>query len=236
MNHQKLAPPDELAQRSYPTAQCDFYTVDGNINVLIMVDHWTKYIGMEPLRNKLQSVVGGAVARFPGELGYYKRVELTFDNEPVLAAGMRVAQAIRAAQGLETLLQPGQMYGKSKTALAEKSVQTVRAQGKCLMVHVGEMMGVKFPQEHPLRRWSVMHGAWLLSRYHISYSTGATAFISLRGRPYKGKICAFGEEVFALDPLQAKKYASQWRRRMWLSKGFMDMDVVAVSPTEVIVP
>lgn len=34
----------------------------------------------------------------------------------------------------------------------------------------------------------------------------------VRGRPHKGRICAFGEELFALDPLQAKyKYASQWR-------------------------
>ena len=85
-------------------------------------------------------------------------------------------------------------------------------------------------QEHPLRGWSVMHGAWLLNRYHISSSTCTTASMSLRGRPYKGKICAFGEQVFALPA----KYVSQWRRGMWLTKDSMDMDVVAVSPTEVI--
>ena len=67
-------------------------------------------------------------------------------TELALAAGMRVAQKIRAAQGLETLLQPGQMYGKSRTALAERSIQTVRAQGKCLMVHLEEKMRVRFPR------------------------------------------------------------------------------------------
>ena len=97
-------PPDELAQRSFPTIQCDIYTVSGNQNVLIMVDTWTKFIAVEPSRNKLQSVFGGAVARFLGELGYYDQVELAFDNEPVLAAGMRSAQTIRAAQGLPTVL------------------------------------------------------------------------------------------------------------------------------------
>jgi hypothetical protein len=94
------------------------------LNILIMVDSWTKFIAVEPLRNKLQSVVGGAVARFLGELGYHDEVELAYDNEPVLSAGMRVCQTIRAAQGLDTILQPGQMYGKARTALAERSIQT----------------------------------------------------------------------------------------------------------------
>jgi hypothetical protein len=232
-NHQKASAPEELAQRSYPTVQCDFYTVSGNLNVLIMVDCWTKFVAVEPLRNKLQSVVGAAVAKFLGELGYYDKVELAYDNEPVLAAGMRVAQTIRAAQGLETILQPGQMYGKARTSLAERSIQTVRAQGKCLMLHLEEKMRVKFAPEHPLRGWSVIHGAWLLNRFHIASSIGTTAFMSLRGRPYKGRVCAFGEEVFALDPLQAK-YSSQWRRGIWLTKDSTDMDIVAVTPTEII--
>ena len=94
-------------------------------------------------------------------------------------------------------------------------------------------MKVKFPSEHPLRAWAVIHGAWLLNRYHVASPTGTTAFMSLRGRPYKGRICAFGEEVFALDPLQAK-YSTQWRRGIWLTKDGTDMDVVAVSENEVI--
>lgn len=124
-DHQRPTPPDEMSQRTYPTVQCDFYFISGNLNVLIMVDYWTKYVAVEPLRNKLQSVVGGVVARFLGELGYFDRVELCYDNEPVLAAGMRVAQTIRSAQGLETILQPNKMYHKGRTALAERSIQSV---------------------------------------------------------------------------------------------------------------
>eukprot|EP00435_Cladocopium_sp_Y103_P019244 s76_g4.t1 len=183
--HQKAAKAEDLSERTFPVVQCDFYTVAGNLNCLIIVDGWTKYIQAEPLRNKLASVVGGSVARFLGELGYFEKVELACDNEPALASAMRVAQTIRAAQGLETILQPGQMYGKGKTSLAERSTQTVRAKGiwnpKCVQ------------------------SVW----------------------------CAFGEEVFALDPLQAK-YASQWRRGMWLTKDSADMDIVAVSPNEII--
>ena len=102
-NQQKPTPPDEMAQRTFPTLQCDFYTVSGNLNVLIMVDSWTKFVAVEPLRNKLQSVVGGAVARFLGELGYYDQVELAFDNEPVLAAGMRVALGNSMQKGAQHL-------------------------------------------------------------------------------------------------------------------------------------
>ena len=232
-DHQRPTPPDEMSQRTYPTVQCDFYFISGNLNVLIMVDYWTKYVAVEPLRNKLQSVAGGVVARFLGELGYFDRVELCYDNEPVLAAGMRVAQTIRSAQGLETILQPNKMYHKGRTALAERSIQSVRSQGKCLMIHVENKTKVAYPADHPLRAWAVLHAAWLLNRFHVSSTTGTTSFMSLRGRPYKGKTCAFCEEVFALDSLQAK-YSTQWRRGIWLGKDATDMDLVAVSPTEII--
>ena len=36
-----------------------------------------------------------------------------------------------------------------------------------------------------------------------------------------------------LDPLRAK-YATQWRRRIWLTKDSAEMDVVAVSENEII--
>ena len=84
----------------------------------------------EPLRNKNQGVVGQVVARFLATMGYFQKVELAFGNEPVLAAGMRMAQNIRANHGLETIFQPGLMYSKSRTSLAERTIQTVRGQGK----------------------------------------------------------------------------------------------------------
>ena len=84
-------------------------------------------------------------------------------------AGMRVAQTIRAAQGLPTTLQPGQIYAKGRTALAGRSIQTVRAQGKCL-INLEDKMRVKFPGDHPLRAWPVTHGAWLLKSYHVASS------------------------------------------------------------------
>ena len=46
-------------------------------------------------------------------------------------------------------------------------------------------------------------------------------------------MCAFGEEVFALDLLQAN-YSPQWRRGIWLTKDSTDMDTAAAPPTQII--
>ena len=47
-----------------------------------------------------------------------------------------MAQQIRANQGLETTLTPGRFYEKSRTRLAERVIQLVRAQAKTLLAHV----------------------------------------------------------------------------------------------------
>ena len=177
-------------------------------------------------------MVGGVVARFLGELGYFDRVELCYDNEPVLAAGMRVAQTIRSAQGLETILQPNKMYHKGRTAL-QRGQSSLYGRKKCLMIHVENKTKVAYPTDHPLRAWAVLHAAWLLNRFHVSSTTGTTSFMSLRGRPYKGKICAFCEEVFALDLFAGKVLYSvaSWHLA-W--KRCNRYGLVAVSPTEII--
>ena len=41
-------------------------------------------------------------------------MELAYDNEPALAAGMSVAQALRAAQGLETFISLGRCMKRQR--------------------------------------------------------------------------------------------------------------------------
>jgi hypothetical protein len=223
----------EVAQREHPTVQADFYTLVGNLSALILIDCWTKYVMAEPLRNKNQGVVGQVVARFLATMGYFQKVELAFDNEPVLAAGMRMAQNIRANHGLETILQPGLMYNKSRTSLAERTIQTVRGQGKTFIAYVEHKIAAKLPEEHPLHAWAMIHASWILNRFHVSNVTGVTSHMALRGRPYNGRICSFACEVYALDPLQAR-YQRQWRRGVWLTKDEADHSVVCVGTHELI--
>ena len=127
-------------------------------------------------------------------------------------------------------MQPGKPYDKARTALAERAIQLVRGMQKTLVDYVESKIPCRLEGQHPLKPWAMVHAAWPLNRFHVSSTTGCTAFMSLRGRPYKARICWFAQVVFALDALQAK-YSAQWRRRIWLGK---DEDIVAVSEKEVI--
>jgi hypothetical protein len=44
--------------------QVDLFAMPNSMGVLLMVDVWTKYIGVEPLRNKNAGVIGAIIARF----------------------------------------------------------------------------------------------------------------------------------------------------------------------------
>ena len=93
--------PNERAGRSFPTVQVDFFAMPNSMGVLLllMVDVWTKYIGVEPLRNKNAGVIGAILARFLSNLSYFDVIEVSYDNEPVLSAGVKLTQVSRANQG-----------------------------------------------------------------------------------------------------------------------------------------
>ena len=223
---------EEKANRSFPTIQVDLFTMGAGTNVLLMIDNWTKYVSVEPLKNRNAGVIGALIARYMSGLSYFDMVEVAYDNEPVLAAGVKMAQTVRSSQGLPMLPQPGRMYSKERTSLAECSIQTVRAQQKCLMAYLEHKIGAAIPEEHVLRGWAMVHAAWLLNRYHLTSSNGVTAYMAVRGRPYRGRVCSFGEEVYGLDSLQ-QKYQRQWRKGCWLTKE-ADHDIIAVGSKEVI--
>ena len=82
-------------------------------------------------------MLGELMANFLGQLCYFEKVALAFDNEPILQAAARVAQTIRKTGGVETVLQPGKYYNKGRTSLAERMVQTVRNQQKTLIAALG---------------------------------------------------------------------------------------------------
>ena len=81
-------------------------------------------------------MIGEVIAEFLATLDHYETVDLVFDNEPVLAAGARMAKLIRNNNGLRTTLQAGKLYDKSRTSLAERCIQTVRAQATTIIAHV----------------------------------------------------------------------------------------------------
>ena len=225
--------PADVAVRTNPTVQVDIFFQTASNSLLLCVDVWSKFLQVQPLKNKNQGVIGEAIAEFLATLGHYETVELAYDSEPVLAAGARMAKLIRSNNGLHTILQAGKFYDKARTSLAERCIQTVRAQAKTIIAHVQDRAQILFDESHVLHSWAVVHACWLLNRYHVTSATGMTAYLSVKGRPYKGRVCCFGETVYGLDPLQAK-YKSQWRPGAWLGKDHMDHDLVLVNNNEVV--
>ena len=143
--------PKDIAERTHPTIQVDlFYRTAGNC-LLLCVDTWSKYPFIKPLKNKNQGVLGEAIAEFLADLGPFETVEIAYDNGPALSAGARMAKLIRSNNGLRTILQPGKFYEKSRTALAERCIQTVRAQGKTLISHLQDRARVALDELHVLQ-------------------------------------------------------------------------------------
>ena len=225
--------PADVSERTHPTVQVDIFFQTASNSLLLRVDVWSKFLQVQPLKNKNQGVIGEAIAEFMATLGHYETVELAYDSEPVLAAGARMAKLIRSNNGLHTILQAGKFYDKARTSLAERCIQTVRAQAKTVIAHVQDRAQIIFDESHVLHSWAVVHACWLLNRYHVTSATGMTAYLSVKGRPYRGRVCCFGETVYGLDPLQAK-YKSQWRPGAWLGKDHMDHDLVLVNDNEVV--
>ena len=63
--------PDERASRSFPTVQVDLFAMRNSVGVLLMVDVWTKYVGVEPLKTKNAGVIGAILARYLSNLSYF---------------------------------------------------------------------------------------------------------------------------------------------------------------------
>ena len=91
MDMKYATPTSEVAERTHPTVQRDIFFQSGGDSLLLMIDGWSKYIQVHPLKNKNAGVIGTVLSEFLATLGHFERVELAYDNEPILAAGARMA-------------------------------------------------------------------------------------------------------------------------------------------------
>ena len=235
--HPHVSDPAHDAQREYPTVQCDFFFTEPGkedaVIALLMVDVWSRYVSVMPLKPRNTQTVGNALVKFLNEVGRVEKMELAGDNEPVLAAGMRFCQRTRQTLGMETILTWNRTYEKTRTSIAERSVQTVRGLQKTLLSHLESAIQATIPAGHPVIQWAAMHASWIYNRYHVHSSLRTTPFQSLFGRPYRGKIVAFGQTVFGLDP-KAGKYRPAWIRGAWLGKDSSDMDLISTDGQSVV--
>ena len=159
--------------------------------------------------------------------GVFQRIEIVSDNEPVVVSGIKQAQILRAKSGLETIVQQSKAFDKGRTAVAERAIQTVRAQARTLVNYVERQIEAKFPDGHPLHMWALLHSAWLLNRFHRRNALGCTPYQSLFGRPYKGRVANFGQDMYGISQKKFK-YKAQWTRGVWVGKDHSDQDMLII--------
>ena len=195
--------------------------------ILIMVDVWTRFVKAIPMKTKSAKNIADSLLTFIGELGYLQAVEVAHDNEPVLNAGVEQTKYLRNKVGLRLLDQRSKNFHKGRTAIAERCIQTVRAQAKTIMHELQQRVEMKFEDRRILHDWSVMHSAWLLNRFHVHSSTKSTPYLQLHGRPYRGRVASFGSLCFGLDG-KVDKHHPSWLAGLWLGKDAADHDILAV--------
>ena len=234
--HSHFSDPAGAAQREHPTIQRDFFFMEpgkeGAVVVLLMVDVWSRYVAVAPLKQRNAQTVGRALVDFISSVRD-GTVELAFDNVPVLVAGAKFCKSVRANNELTTHLCPNKVGDKARTSIAERCVQSVRGIQKTLLCHIEDELKVAIPDGHPVIQWAAMHAAWLYNRYQVHATMKVTPFQSLRGRPYHGKAASFGQTVFGRDP-QATKFKPAWRKGCWLGKDTSGMDLICTDGQTII--
>lgn len=72
-----------------------------------------------------------------------------------------------------------------------------------------------------------MHAAWLYCRHSIHSVLKVTPYQSVTGRPYRGRLANFGQQVLGLDP-KAGKYGALWKRGVYLGKDDAGHDILGI--------
>ena len=224
---------EEVQQREHPVVQLDVMFGPSGNSVLLLIDTWTRFVFTAPMKTKSAKTVADAISEFLGVLGYFRKVEIVSDNEPVIISGVKQAQILRSRSGLETIVQQSKSFDKGRTAVAERAIQTVRAQGRTLVNYVEHQIAATFPDSHPLHLWAILQSAWLLNRFRLHSQLGCTPFQSLFGRPYKGRVANFGQDMYGISQKKAK-YKAQWVKGIWVGKDAADQDILIIENDKIL--
>ena len=160
-------------------------------------------------------------------------VEIAFDNEPVLVAGVAfckstVPRTVLAPSSLPTKL----MTREGLVLLKVCSDYTWTSEDAALPCGGGDQ------GDHSLRSCCGTMGSnaccMALQQVQRSCYVVNIPCQSLWGRPYEGTITGFGETVFGLGP-KATKYKPAWKPCAWLGKDVpSDMDLISTDGQTII--
>ena len=152
------------------------------------------------------------------------------DSEPATLGLLDMIVAVRQEMGFKASKQHGKPYHKGRTAKVERYIQTVKRQASSLMVSVEDKIHETLPEHHSLRAWALTHSVFLLNRFHEHSGIRATAYETVFGKKYSGKLIPFGEFVFGLKKPSKKSGMNIWLGGIWVGKeSTSDMNVVVTA-------
>ena len=154
---------------------------EGAVVVFLAVDVWSRYVTVVSLKQRNIQTVGQALVKFINHVRD-GTVEIAFDNEPVLVAGVAFCEAARAKTGYTTIATPKKMYVKRRTGVAERFVQTIRGLQKTLLCHIEAEIKATIPSGHVVVQWAAMHALWSLQQTQCAFDVDHSDTSSVFGR------------------------------------------------------
>ena len=210
-----------------PHIQMDWMYLGRNCPALILLDTTTRYGAIFPARSKgVWRALAEFCARFSLGLNYLSEVVYVMDSEPATLGLLDMVVMVRQEMGYPTSKKVGKPYHKGRTARVERYIQTVRRHASTLMTSVEDHIHEVLHDLHCLRAWSLVHAVFLLNRFHEHSAIKATAFETVFGRQYNGKLLPFGGFAFGLRKPMKKTGTSVWQGGIWIGKDESDMHVL----------
>ena len=165
--------------------------------------------------------------RFITWLGH-STIFLKCDQEPATLSVLEAVRKTCRALGIKTHVETVAPGSHASNGGAEVTVKVLRQNANVLIQQLEQGCGISdvIGCHHPLYQWSLLHSAWVHSRFVVRQ--GLTPYEICSGRSYNGRLALFGESVLGFLKVSTKG-APQWTKGVWLGKtSSNDVHIIAV--------
>ena len=170
---------------------------EASVPCFVVRDHRTRLTFAHALQGKATNETYGgflikSVVADIARMGY-RRVRFRTDQEPACLA---LQSRVKEQSDIEIVLQNSPVGESQSNGAAEKAVQDIEDQVRCLKDALEERIHDKIPRESTVLPWMVEHAAWLYDHIHEG-KDGYTAAERENGYTKKNlpDIVEFGEQV-----------------------------------------